>query len=117
MRMPTWILGLLFGFFVAAAFLLAGGIALILLVPALAWAALDRLRPTALAGVLLGTGLGAAGLITLSQANCLRFNAASGGGLIQSCTGPDLTWYYAVAFVFALVGVALTFAARHTAPR
>jgi hypothetical protein len=115
MRVTTWILGLVLGFVVAAGFLLAGGLALILLIPALIWAGLERLRPTALAGVLTGMGLGAAGLITLSQANCLRFNSGTGVGLIQSCTGPDLTWYYAVALVFAIGGIALTFAARRKA--
>jgi hypothetical protein len=117
MRITTWGLGLVFGAFVAGAFLLAGGIALILLAPALVWAARERLRPAGLAGLLIGVGVGSAGLITLSQGNCLRINAGSTGGLIQSCTGPDLTGFYVVAAVLTLGGLVLAAATRRQASR
>jgi hypothetical protein len=108
MRSVSWLVGIALGVIAGGATLVAGVVlALLVLVPGLVWAARERARPLGLGGLLLGLGLGVAGLLALANARCAASNS-SGPGYFSECTAPDLTPYLAVAAVLAVIGAALS---------
>jgi hypothetical protein len=103
MRSVSWLVGIALGVIAGGATLVAGVLALLVLVPGLVWAARERARPLGLGGLLLGLGLGVAGLLALANARCAASNS-SGPGYFSECTAPDLTPYLPVAAVLAVIG-------------
>jgi hypothetical protein len=116
MRSVSWLVGIALGVIAGGATLVAGVLALLVLVPGLVWAARERARPLGLGGLLLGLGLGVAGLLALANARCAASNS-SGPGYFSECTAPDLTPYLAVAAVLAVIGAALSLFVLARRPR
>ena len=107
MRAASWLTGAALGILTGGATLVAGALALLVLVPGLVWAARERASPLGLGGYLVGLGVGAAGLLALANARCAAFNT-SGPGFESSCTAPDAAPYFAVAGVLIVVGAVLS---------
>jgi len=112
----SWLVGIALGVIAGGATLVAGVLALLVLVPGLVWAARERARPLGLGGLLLGLGLGVAGLLALANARCAASNS-SGPGYFSECTAPDLTPYLAVAAVLTVIGAALSLFVLARRPR
>ena len=72
----SWLVGIALGVIAGGATLVAGVLALLVLVPGLVWAARERARPLGLGGLLLGLGLGVAGLLALANARCAASNSS-----------------------------------------
>ena len=107
MRLRHWVLGTLFGAAGAGAALVVGFVALLVLVPGVAWAARETTRPLGLAGLLFGVGAGAGGLIELIGNPCAAFNATTVGA-VQSCDSADATPYLIAALLLVVAGAALS---------
>ncbi len=68
--MTSWLLGAALGGFVGGLGLEIGTLVVLLLLPALVWAARERGRPLGLGGVFVGIGVAVAALIAWSDARC-----------------------------------------------
>ena len=110
MRLTDWLLGLALGALTGGLVLEAGVSVLLVVVPALIWAARERTRPLGLAGLLVGVGVGVAGLLAWADARC---------SADPSCTiGTDPTPYFVLAVGLIVVGAVLTLlAVRRPGPR
>jgi hypothetical protein len=104
-RVWSWFLGIAFGLAAGGAALVAGVVALLLLVPAVVWAAREKARPLGLGGLFIGLGAGIVGLIALANARCAASNV-SGPNYAFGCTAPDLTGFYVAGAVLAGIGIA-----------
>jgi hypothetical protein len=87
--------------------LIIGVVALLVLAPGLVWAARESTRPLGLAGLLVGIGVGAGGLLAAAGSDCAAFNTAT-VGVVQSCYSADVTPYLAVALLLVVAGAVLT---------
>jgi hypothetical protein len=100
----NWALGIVLGI-LAGGFMLEGGIlALLLLVPAVVWAARSRTAALSLSGLLIGIGIGIIGLIGFANARCVN---TSGPNFATFCTPPDLDPYVVASAIFVLLGIAV----------
>ena len=107
MRAVSWFLGIALGMIAGGAVLVAGVLALLLLVPTVVWAAREKARPLGLGGLLIGLGAGSAGLLALANARCAASNV-SGPNYFSECVAPDLTPWFVVAVVLGCVGIAVS---------
>ena len=107
MRLRHWVLGILFGAAGAGAALVAGVVALLVLVPGVVWAAREPTRPLGLAGLLVGVGAGAGGLIALIGNPCAAFDATT-VGVVGSCYSADTIPYLTAAVLLVAAGAALS---------
>lgn len=107
MRMVSWFLGIALGMIAGGAVLVGGVLALLLLVPALVWAAREKARPFGLGGLFIGLGAGIAGLLAIANARCAASNV-SGPNYTSECVAPDLTAFFAAAAVLVATGVAVS---------
>jgi len=106
MRLRHWLTGIALGAVMGAFGLEFGMLALPILILGGVWAALESDRPVGVAGVLIGVGASAAGLIAVGNAQCAASNV-SGNGYSASCTPPDVTPFLALAGAFVILGAAL----------
>ena len=116
MRLSRWVLGLALGAIAGGSALVAGILALLLVVFTLVWAARESERPVGLGGLLVGFGVGLGGLFALADARCAAFSTAA-DGITQGCTAPDATPYLIVAFVVVAAGMLVTLVAARRAGR
>lgn len=107
MRLTHWMVGVVLGAVGGGSALIVGVVALFVLVPGLVWAAREPTRPLGLAGLLVGVGVGAGGLLVAADGRCAAFNATT-TGVVQSCSSPDATPYLAVALLLVVAGAVLT---------
>jgi hypothetical protein len=107
MRAVSWFLGIALGLIAGGAVLVAGVFTLLLLVPAVVWAAREKARPLGLGGVFLGLGAGSAGLLALANARCAASNVST-PNYFSECVPPDLTVFFVAAAVLAAVGVGVS---------
>ena len=107
MRMVSWFLGTALGLIAGGAVLVAGVLALLLLVPAAVWAAREKARPLGLGGLFIGLGAGSSGLLALANARCAASNV-SGPNYFSECVAPDLTAWFVAAAVLAAIGSAVS---------
>jgi len=107
MRLRHWVLGILFGAAGASAALVVGFVALLVLVPGVVWAAHEPTRPLGLAGLLVGVGAGAGGLIALIDNPCAAFDATT-VGVVQSCYSADASPYVIAALLLVAAGAAMS---------
>jgi hypothetical protein len=107
MRLTHWMVGVVLGAVGGGSALIVGFVALFVLVPGLVWAAREPTRPLGLAGLLVGVGVGAGGLLAAADGRCAAFNATT-IGVVQSCSSPDVTPYLAVALLLVVAGAVLT---------
>lgn len=103
----SWFLGIALGMIAGGAVLVAGVLALLLLVPAVVWAAREKARPLGLGGVFIGLGAGSAGLLALANARCAASNV-SGPNYFSECVPPDLTPWFVAAAALAAIGIAVS---------
>jgi hypothetical protein len=108
MRLSHWVLGVVLGVLVGGTTLVMGTLGLLVVVPAIIWAAFERARPFGLAGLLVGLGVGVVGLLAAAAARCAGLDA-SADGLVHGCSGPDLTPLLAFSVALIAIGVAVTF--------
>jgi hypothetical protein len=108
MRVVSWFLGIVLGLIAGGAVLEAGMLALLLLAPAVVWAAREKARPLGLGGLFIGLGAGSAGLLVLANARCAASNV-SGPNYFSQCVPPDLTAFFVAAAVLAAIGVGVSF--------
>jgi hypothetical protein len=114
MRLTHWMIGAMLGAVGGGSALIVGVVAVLVLVPGLVWAAREPTRPLGLAGLLVGIGVGAGGLLAAAGGGCAAFNATT-TGVVQSCYSADLTPYLAVALLLVVAGAVLTgVGLRHT---
>jgi hypothetical protein len=102
--------GVLLGAVGGGSALIVGVVALLVLVPGLVWTAREPTRPLGLAGLLVGIGAGAGGLLAAAGSRCAAFNATT-TAIVQSCYSADVTPYLAVAVLLVVAGGVLTVAA------
>ena len=107
MGLRSWVVGILLGLIAGGAALVAGVLALILLVPVLVWAARESARPCGIGGLLIGLGAGGAGLLALANARCSG-STVSGPNYLSECVAPDLTPLFGAAAVLMTIGVVLS---------
>ena len=107
MRKVSWFLGIALGLIAGGVVLVLGVLALLLLVPALVWAAREQARPLGLGGLFIGLGGGIAGLLAMANARCAASNV-SGPNYTSVCVAPDLTGFFAAAAVLVMIGVAVS---------
>jgi hypothetical protein len=107
MRAVSWFLGIALGLIAVGAVLVAGVFALLLLVPAVVWAARETARPLGLGGVFIGLGAGSAGLVALADARCTASNVSTPDA-VSGCMPPDLTAYFVTAALVAVIGVVVS---------
>jgi len=107
MRVVSWFLGIALGLTAGGAVLMAGVLALLLLAPAVVWAAREKARPLGLGGLFIGLGAGSAGLLLLANARCAASNV-SGPNYFSECVAPDLTAWFVAAAVLAAIGIAVS---------
>ena len=97
--------------------LIVGVAAVLVLVPGLVWAAREPTRPLGLAGLLVGIGVGAGGVLAAAGDRCAVFNTTT-VGVVQSCYSADVTPYLAVALLLLLMaGAVLTVVALRRTSR
>ncbi len=77
------------------------------IVAGVVWAAREPTRPLGLAGLLIGVGAGAGGLLALIGNPCAAFNATTVGA-VQSCYSADPTPYLAAALLLVVAGAAMS---------
>ena len=107
MRMVSWLLGIALGLIAGGSVLEAGVLVLLLLVPAVVWAAREKARPLGLGGLFIGLGAGSAGLLAFANARCAASNV-SGPSYYSGCETPDLTSFFVAATVLVVIGVGLS---------
>lgn len=76
MRTGSWLLGAALGLIAGGAVVAAGVLALLLLIPAVVWAAREKARPIGLGGLIVGVGAGVTGLLALANARCTASNVS-----------------------------------------
>jgi len=103
----SWLLGIALGLIAGGAVLVAGVLALLLLVPACVWAAREQARPIGLGGLVTGFGGGLAGLLVFANARCAASNG-SGPTVYSECVAPDLTAWFGAAAAFAAIGIVVS---------
>jgi hypothetical protein len=102
MRLTQPLLGLVLGVFAGGLVLEAGILVLLLVLPALVWAAREPRRPLGLAGFVAGIGVGIGGLLAWAVAQC----AAD-----PSCSMPgDPTPWFVLAATLIVAGALLAVA-------
>ena len=111
MRLTHWMVGVMLGAVGGGSALIVGAVALLVLVPGLVWAAREPTRPLGLAGLLVGVGVGAGGLLEAAGGRCAAFNETT-MGVVQSCSSTDATPYLVVALLVVVAGAVLTVVAR-----
>ena len=116
MRLTHWMVGGVLGAVGGGSTLIVGVVAVLVLVPGLAWAAREPTRPLGLAGLLVGVGVGTGGLLAAADGRCAAFNATT-RGVVQSCSSLDATPYLAVALLLVVAGAVLTVVARRRTNR
>ena len=117
MRMVSWLLGIALGLIAGGSVLEAGVLVLVLLVPAIVWAAREKARPLGLGGMFIGLGAGSAGLLAFANARCAASNV-SGPNYFSGCESPDLTPFFVAAAVLAAIGVGVSIlGVARTGPR
>jgi hypothetical protein len=99
--------GVVLGAVAGGSALVVGVAAVLVLAPGLVWTAREPTRPLGLAGLLLGIGVGAGGLLAAAGSGCAAFNATT-PGVVQSCYSADVTPYLAVALLIVVAGALLT---------
>ena len=107
MRAVSWFLGMALGLIAGGAVLVAGVFALLLLAPAVVWAAREKARPLGLGGLFIGLGVGVAGLIALANARCAASNVSTPNSFSE-CVPPDLTGFFVAAAALAAIGVGVS---------
>jgi hypothetical protein len=107
MRLTHWMVGVVLGAAGGGSALIVGVVAVLVLIPGLVWAAREPTRPCGLAGLLVGVGVGAGGLLAAADGRCAAFSATT-IGIVQSCSSPDATPYLAVALLLVIAGAVLT---------
>jgi hypothetical protein len=107
MRALSWFLGIALGMVAGYAVLEGGVLAILVLVPAMVWAARERARPFGLGGLFVGLGTGAGGLIVLADVRCAGSNVSRPDSFSQ-CVVPDITPYLVAAGVVIGLGVVLS---------
>lgn len=107
MRMVSWFLGMVLGLMAGGAALVAGVLALLLLIPAVVWAAREKARPIGLGGLFVGLGAGSAALLVLADARCAASNVSELDNF-SGCDVPDLTSAFVAAPVLAAIGVGVS---------
>lgn len=107
----SWLLGMALGLIASGAVLAGGVLGLLLLVPTAVWAARERLRPVGLGGLLIGLGVGGAGLLALANARCAGSVVSEPSG-VTGCVAPDLTALFVAAAILAAIGVVISFIAN-----
>jgi hypothetical protein len=107
MRAVSWFLGITLGVIAGGAVLVAGVLALLLLVPVAVWTAGEKSRPLGLGGLLIGLGAGSASLLVLANARCAASNVST-PNYFAECVPPDLTLFFVAAAVLAAVGVGVS---------
>lgn len=107
MRRVSWLLGLALGLLAGGAVLVAGWLALLLMVPAGVWAAREKARPLGSGGLLIGLGAGMAGLLALASARCASSNV-SAPNYAAECVAPDLTPYLVAAAALVVIGACVS---------
>jgi hypothetical protein len=110
LRISRWVLGLALGAIAGGPALVAGILAVLLVVFLLVWAARESERPGGLGGLLVGFGVGMSGLFALADARCAEFSATA-DGITQGCISPDGTRFFIVAFVVVAAGMLVTLVA------
>jgi hypothetical protein len=110
MRLTPWLVGVVLGAVGGGSALIVGVVALLVLFPGLVWAARETTRPLGLAGLLVGVGVGAGGLLAVADGRCAAFNATT-TGIVQSCYSADATPHLAVALLLIVAGAVLTLVA------
>jgi hypothetical protein len=108
MRLRHWMVGVMLGAVAGASALIVGMVALLVLVPGLVWAAREPTRPLGLAGLLVGIGVGAGGLLAAAGGGCDVAFTVPAGVSAESCYSVDLTPYLAVALLLVVAGAVLT---------
>jgi hypothetical protein len=103
----SWFLGIAFGLAAGGTVLVGGVIALLVLVPAVVWAAREKARPFGLGGLFIGLGVAIVGLIAVANARCAASNV-SGPNYAFGCTAPDLTGFFVAGTVLAGIGIAIS---------
>ncbi len=99
-----WFLGLLVGGIAGIAPLALGTLGLVLTVPVVLWALVDRPRAVALGGALVGVGVTWFVVWGRAIQSCAGPNTATDG-----CVGPDLSGLIAVPIVLLAVGGLISF--------
>jgi hypothetical protein len=116
MRLTHWVVGVVLGAVGGGSALIVGVAAVLVLVPGLVWAAREPTRPLGLAGLLVGIGVGAGGLLAAAGDRCAVFNTTT-VGVVQSCYSADVTPYLAVALLLVMAGAVLTVVALRRTSR
>jgi hypothetical protein len=102
MQLTHWLLGLVLGVFAGGLVLEAGILVVLLVLPALVWAAREPRRPLGLAGSCVGVGIGMGGLLAWADARCVAD---------PSCSMPDdLTPWFVFAGTLIVAGCLVTVA-------
>lgn len=107
LRLRYWMVGVALGAVAGGSALIVGVVAPLVLVPGLVWVAHEPTRPLGLAGLLVGFGVGAGGVLAAASGGCAAFNATT-NGVVQSCYSVDVTPYLAAALALVALGLALT---------
>jgi hypothetical protein len=107
MRLTHWLVGVVLGAVGGGSALIVGVVALLVLVPGLVWAAREPTRPLGLAGLLVGIGAGAGGLLAAAGCRGAAFNTTT-MSVVHSCHLADVTPYLAVALLLVVAGAVLT---------
>jgi hypothetical protein len=107
MRLTHWLVGAVLGAVGGGSALSVGVAAVLVLAPGLVWTAREPTRPLGLAGLLVGIGVGAGGLLAAAGSGCAAFSTAT-VGVVQSCYSADVTPYLAVALLLVAAGAVLT---------
>ena len=117
MRLTHWVVGVVLGAVGGGSALIVGVAAVLVLVPGLVWAAREPTRPLGLAGLLVGIGVGAGGVLAAAGDRCAVFNTTT-VSVVQSCYSADVTPYLAVALLLLLMaGAVLTVVALRRTSR
>ncbi len=107
MRVVSWVFGIALGLIAGGAALVVGVLALLVLVPAVVWAAREKARPLGLGGLIIGLGAGMAGLLVLANARCAASNG-SGPNSFTECVAPDVTPYLVAGAVLVIIGAGVS---------
>jgi hypothetical protein len=108
MRLRHWMVGVVLGAAGGGSALSVGVVALLVLIPGLVWAARESTRPLGLAGLLVGVGVGAGGVLAAAGYRCVVAFTVPAGGSVESCSSADATPYLALALLLVMAGAVLT---------
>ena len=107
MRLRHWMVGVALGAVGGGSALIVGLVALLVLVPGLVWAAREPTRPLGLAGLLVGVGVGAGGVLAAAGYRCDVAFTVPAGVSVESCSSADATPYLALALLLVAAGAVL----------